>query len=119
MSPQHQEHQPDLAQLVAYFDSDDIFIKSIRYESPSAVTAGYLIAPNARGDVRIVFLGFEAIAGLELLLTEVECLAFEFKYEIVIKTYYDTFLREYVVTLNSLGNEIRCRGLSFSVQPAQ
>jgi hypothetical protein len=119
MSPQHQEHQPDLAQLVAYFDSDDIFIKSIHYESPSAVTADYLIAPNARGEVRILFLGFEAIASLELLLTEVECLVFEFKYEIVIKAHYDAFLREYVVTLNNLKNEIRCRGLSFSVQPIQ
>jgi hypothetical protein len=104
--------------LAAFFDSDDIFIKSIHYESPSSVEAGWLLTPNALGAVAIVFEGFEGITRLELALTEVISLAFDFAYEVNFKTSYDPFLREYTVTLNGLGREIRCKGLSYSVQPS-
>jgi len=110
------EDQPDLAQLMAYFDSDDVFVKSIQYETPADVKPGVLIAPNAAGAVRILFLGFEAIASLELRLTEVICLAFAFQYEVTFKASYDAFLREYTVTLNGLGQDIRGKGLSYTVQ---
>lgn len=116
MSSPNVEDQPDLAQLMAYFDSDDVFVKSIQYESPSAVEAGFLIAPNKAGAVRILFLGFEGITSLELTLTEVICLAFAFRYEVTFKASYDTFLREYTVTLNGLGQDIRSKGLSYRVQ---
>jgi hypothetical protein len=106
-----------LTQLTALFDSDDVFIKSIRYESPSSVQEGWLLSPNALGVVAIVFEGFEGITRLELALTEVKRLAFDFAYEVAFKASYDAFLREYTVTLNGLGQEIRCKGLSYRVEP--
>ncbi|WP_019949529.1 hypothetical protein [Hymenobacter aerophilus] len=106
----------DLAQLAALFDSDDVFIKSIRYESPSSVQEGLLLAPNALGAVTVVFEGFEGITRLELTLTEVISLAFDFTYEVDFKAVYDAFLREYTVTLNGLGGQLHCKGLSYSVQ---
>lgn len=105
-----------LAQLAALFDSDDVFIKSIRYESPSSVKEGWLLSPNALGGVVIVFEGFEGITRLELTLTEVKRLAFDFAYEVAFKARYDAFLREYTVTLSRLGQEICCKGLSYSVE---
>lgn len=113
---QSPENSSDLAQLVAFFDSDDVFVKSIRYESPSSVEGDWLLAPNALGAVAIVFEGFEDITSLELTLTEVKSLAFDFAYEVDFKASHDAFLREYTVTLNGLGREIRCKGLSYSVQ---
>lgn len=110
------DDQPDLAQLMAYFDSDDVFVKSIQYETPADVGPGILIAPNAAGAVRILFMGFETIASLELALTEVICLAFAFQYEMTFKVSYDAFLREYTVTLNGLGQDIRSKGLFYTVQ---
>ncbi len=118
MPTQSTESSSDLARLAAFFDGDDIFIKSLRYESPSSVEGGWLIAPNALGTAAIVFEGFEAIIRLELTLTEVKCLAFDFAYELNFKASYDPWLREYTVTLNGLGHEIRCKGLSYSVQPS-
>ena len=107
---------PDLAHLAALFDSDDVFIKSVNYESPSSVKEGWLLSPNALGAVGIVFEGFEGITRLELTLTEVKSLAFDFAYEVNFNASYDAFLREYTVTLNGLGHKIRCQGLSYSVQ---
>jgi hypothetical protein len=106
----------DLAQLEALFDSDDVFVKSVNYESPSTVKDGLLISPNALGAVAIVFEGFESIIRLELALTEVKSLAFDFTYEVNFNASYDAFLREYTVVLNGLGHEIRCKGLSYTVQ---
>ena len=108
----------ELAQLMAHFDSDDVFIKSIRYESPASVAEGWLLSPNALGTVAVAFEGFEGITRLELALTEVKSLAFDFAYEVDFKASYDSFSREYTVTLNGLGREIRCKGLSYSVQPS-
>ncbi|QDA61923.1 hypothetical protein [Hymenobacter jejuensis] len=117
MRTQPPQNSSDLAPLVSFFDSDDIFIKSIRYESPAGVEGGWLIAPNALGTVTIAFEGFEGIANLELTLTEVKSLAFDFAYEVDFHASHDAFLREYTVTLNGLGHGIRCKGLSYSVQP--
>ncbi|SFQ83984.1 hypothetical protein [Hymenobacter arizonensis] len=108
---------PDLAQLTALFDSDDVFVKYIHYTSPSSVQGDRLLWPNALGAVAIVFEGFESITRLELALTGVKHLAFDFTYEIEFNARYDAFSREYTVTLNGLGREIRCKGLSYRVQP--
>ena len=115
----HPESLPDLVQLVAYFDNDDIFIKSLRYESPSSVEAGYFLAPDAPGNLSLFFLGFEAISSLELTLTNVKGLAVAFTHEIAFTARYDAFLRKYTLTLNKdLSPDIRCKNLSYTVQPA-
>jgi hypothetical protein len=119
MYPPPPENLPDLVQLVAYFDNDDIFIKSIRYESPSSVVPGYIVAPNALGNLSMVFLGFDAINSLEISLTDVEGLAVAFTHEITFTARYDAFLREYTLTLNELYPEIRCKSLSYTVQFVQ
>jgi len=103
----------DLEKLINLFDSDNIFIKSIYYQSPSTIEDGLIFSPNVLGDIIFLLQGFDSISEVRLTLKRVRNISLHFEYEINFSVTHDAFDNTYKVTFDSVSESIICQDLEF------